>query len=187
SGTERLARAWRALEPESRPDWLINLQGDEPLIPPALVAGLAQLMASNVEVAMGTVMRPGVWEDGAVSVVVDRADRALYFSRQPLPGRHPSQTTEPKAEMAPAWGTHVGLYGYRGHVLDQWLEWCPGPLEVQEGLEQLRALEYGMTLAVLRADAVVDPDDRPWFSIDTEQDLRRFEARRRGGAVGGSP
>ena len=186
SGTDRLALAWRRLPQEERPGTVINLQGDEPLMPPRIIAGLARLMASRAEVAMGTVMRPGVREPGAVSVVVDRQDRALYFSRHPLPGRHPSRPSVEPAQARPAWGTHVGLYGYRGHLLERWLDWEQGQLEATEGLEQLRALEYGMTLAVLRADAVVDPDDRPWFSIDTEQDLRRFEARLEGGAVVGS-
>jgi len=186
SGTARLAAALKRLTGDDQPDLIINLQGDEPLMPPALIASMARWMGAQPHIKMGTVMRTGEVEGEGVSVVVDQKDHALYFSRQTLPGRHPTRGEILRTNKRLPWGRHIGLYGYRKEVLQEWLNWSPGALEEREGLEQLRALEYGIAIAVLRAEenratrpmrSEENSDlERSWFSIDTENDLKRFEA-----------
>jgi len=168
SGTDRLAAAWHALDEAERPDLVLNLQGDEPLVPPDALVSLARF-ALAADAPMATAMIPGAAAPGEVSVVVDGRDRALYFSRAALPGRHPSADAN---DLRPAWGRHVGLYVYGAELLRRWPQLTPGTLERVEGLEQLRALEHGIDIAVMRLAAA----RRPWFAIDTEADLQRLVA-----------
>lgn len=173
SGTDRIVLAWTDAPPQERPDVLINLQGDEVLLPPRLLVQLADFMRAHPGCAMATLMRPGVREPDAVHVVVDHDDRALYFSRAAVPGQHPSASDEALRHAAPAWGAHIGVYAYRATLMGRWFGLPPGRLERIEQLEQLRPLEAGIPIRVLRAS--LDPSTT-WFSVDTADDLARFRA-----------
>ncbi len=151
---------------------IINLQGDEPLAPPAIIRQLAEAMVTNERVAMATLCEPvlneGQIDDpNIVKVVRDEGDFALYFSRSPIPmardGR-PNTT----AELAATWRRHIGIYGYRASALHRFVTMPPSPLEKVEGLEQLRALENGMRILALDACRSVPQ------GVDTPADLQRI-------------
>lgn len=174
TGTDRVAEAARKLSPMA--DVVVNLQGDEPLIEPEAVETLARAMADGVE--MGTLARP--LEPGelertqVVKVVTDLAGNALYFSRAPIPCRRAGGASQ----LARA---HVGIYAFRAAFLQEFAALPPGRLEVEESLEQLRALEHGHRIRV--ADTAYRG-----FGIDTPEDLERAKgmlAVRQGG--GGEP
>ena len=173
SGTDRLAevaarRGWRDTEV------VVNVQGDEPLLPPVLVQQVAGLLHADPGADIATLGTPiGSLEefmDPAVVKVVRRADgRALYFSRAPIPWHRegaPSGITSQR-EFAGAW-RHLGLYAYRVGALKRLAAAEPAPLELAEKLEQLRALYLGMAIAV--SEAV----ERPGPGVDTPEDLERI-------------
>jgi 3-deoxy-manno-octulosonate cytidylyltransferase (CMP-KDO synthetase) len=170
SGSDRIWAALALADPENRYDAVINLQGDLPFIDPADIgAAAAALRDAAAEIAtLAAVIRdPAEFDNpNVVKPVVawqgdGRRGRALYFTRARAP-----------------WGDgdlfhHVGIYAYRRAALERFVKAEPTPLERREKLEQLRALELGMTIAVARVDAVP-------LSVDTEDDLekaRRFSAR----------
>jgi 3-deoxy-manno-octulosonate cytidylyltransferase (CMP-KDO synthetase) len=159
TGTDRVAEAARKLEPA--PDVVVNLQGDEPLIEPEAIETLVKVMRPGAE--MATLARP--LEAGeaerplVVKVVTDLAGNALYFSRAPIPHR---RAGGPSA-LARA---HVGIYAFSGAFLQEFASLPPGQLEVEESLEQLRALEHGHRIQV--ADTAYRG-----FGIDTPEDLER--------------
>ncbi len=159
SGTDRIAAAARSIECE----WVLNIQGDEPLLPPENIDLLASHLMAHPEVAMGT-LRARITRDedrdnpNVVKVVTDLNGRALYFGRSPLPYlRNPGTSWK-----------HIGLYGYRRDYLFQFASLPPTPLERTEGLEQLRALENGHPIVVLETSL-----DSP--AVDTPEDARRVE------------
>jgi len=188
SGTDRIAcAADRALQATGAPgfaddDILVNIQGDEPLIDPKLVDELvAKLTASDVEMATAvTPLRSA--EDLAaktvVKVVLDRNDRALYFSRAPIPcdrdgvpdfSGQRSEVRGQTVEQTPLYVRHLGIYAYRGAFLRRYIAEPPCALEKTEKLEQLRALWMGARIAVVRtADEGV--------GVDTPEDAKRVEA-----------
>ena len=134
-------------------DIVINLQGDEPLIDPAdcdrLVAALNADASLQIATCAHPFSGPEQWRDpGVVKVLVDRAGRAVYFSRAAVPGAFPGrpETREHGWQVALR---HVGIYGFRRAALERFLELPASPLEQAEGLEQLRALEDGMSIAVV--------------------------------------
>ena len=165
SGSDRIAEAIAA---RSEPI-VLNVQGDEPLVPPSAIDALVRLLDANPTIPVSTVAvrlaadDPGLDEPGAVKVVCDRHGMALYFSRARIPGRHPA------AAGATHLLRHAGLYGYRRDTLLEFTRLAPTPLELAEGLEQLRLLEHGIGIVV----GVVD--DLP-PSVDTADDLARCEA-----------
>ncbi len=165
SGTERIAEvadimAW------NDSTVVINLQGDEPAMPPALINQCAGLLNdSNVDIA--TLASPVLSQDdfenpNVVKVVLNDADDAIYFSRAAIPFPR-SESAERKAMHAAL--HHHGIYGYRCGVLRQLVNADPSPLELAEHLEQLRALSLGMRIRVGR------PAIRPGRGVDTEADL----------------
>ncbi len=173
SGTDRIA------EIAGRLDWpdervIVNVQGDEPLLPPVLVSQVAGLLGDDPEAGMATLATPiadhAEWDDpNVVKVVTNRRSRALYFSRSRIPW--PRDGTGPAANAM----RHVGLYGYRVWALKAFTEAGPCGLEVQERLEQLRALWLGISIHVAQAREV------PPRGVDTEEDLhtvRRILAQR---------
>ncbi|HXQ63690.1 MAG TPA: 3-deoxy-manno-octulosonate cytidylyltransferase [Steroidobacteraceae bacterium] len=174
SGTDRLAevaaaRGWPA------DAIVVNVQGDEPLVPPANVAQVAALLAAEPAAALATLATPIVslaeLEDpNLVKLVMDRAGRALYFSRAPIPWQRDaaSATNPAAARIAGAW-RHIGLYAYRVSTLERLASLTPTPLELAERLEQLRALEHGLPIAVAAALAIPGP------GVDTEADLAVVE------------
>jgi 3-deoxy-manno-octulosonate cytidylyltransferase (CMP-KDO synthetase) len=160
SGTDRIAWAAR--------DWtaqaVINIQGDEPLIDPAVVGRVARHLLDSPEDEIVTLASAAEPEDlanpNAVKVVLDRAGRALYFSRAGIPfPRSPGEAPTLR---------HIGLYGYQRHALLRLAALDPSPLERSEHLEQLRALENGMALRVLLTEG-----SSP--GVDTAEDLIRVE------------
>jgi 3-deoxy-manno-octulosonate cytidylyltransferase (CMP-KDO synthetase) len=160
SGTDRIAWAAREWQAEI----VVNVQGDEPLIDPNVVSAVANHLAEHPGDEMATVAaraEPDILDDpNAVKVVLDRAGYALYFSRAAIPfPRH-------GGIQAPL--RHLGLYGYRRETLLRFAGLEPTPLERTESLEQLRALEHGIRIRVLRAARAVP-------GVDTEEDLRKVE------------
>ena len=162
TGTDRVAEAARRLRPA--PDLVVNLQGDEPLIEPEAIEAL--LAAMEPGVVMGTLARP--LADGelarpqVVKVVTDLRGDALYFSRAAIPHRRAGGDS-------PLARAHVGIYAFTGAFLQEFASLPPGRLEVEESLEQLRALEHGHRIRVA--------DTRyAGFGIDTPEDLERARA-----------
>lgn len=159
TGTDRLAEVAAAY---TDIDVIINVQGDEPLIDPAVIDELAELFITRENLTMATVGSPLLEEEydepSAVKVVVNQKGEALYFSRSLIPyPRNPFVTPALK---------HVGIYGYGREFLLTYAKLTPTPLEQTESLEQLRALENGYTIAVIKTD-------KRFVGVDTPDDLAR--------------
>ena len=172
SGTDRLAQVATDLG-FGDDDIVINMQGDEPLVPPVLLEQVMQLLIDNPDCAMATLCEPIHDADefarpSVVKVVKDNANRALYFSRAPIPhdrdGVMAGQTT-PKLAFR-----HLGLYAYRVRVLKAFTSWQQGTLEQLESLEQLRVLENGERIAIDVAKVALPA------GVDTQEDLDRLNA-----------
>lgn len=169
SGTERIAEVADLM------DWddstiVINLQGDEPTMPPGLVNQCAELL-KNSDADIATLASPLAALDdyrnpNIVKVVVDVNDNALYFSRSPIPHVRNKALEDLALNTALH---HHGLYGYRCGVLRKLVQADPSALELLEQLEQLRALSMGMTIRIGR------PAERPGAGVDTEDDLALAE------------
>jgi 3-deoxy-manno-octulosonate cytidylyltransferase (CMP-KDO synthetase) len=175
SGTDRIAEvARREAWPHS--DLIVNLQGDEPLMPEALIDQVAALLASSPGADLATLSVPleslaALLDPNVVKVVIDGAQRALYFSRAPIPwSRDGAQGEHSRHSRYEGARRHLGLYAYRVAGLLQLAAWPPSPLEQIEKLEQLRALERGLDIRV--ADAVVAPGP----DVNTAQDLAAVAA-----------
>ncbi len=172
SGTDRIAEiAAQRRYPGER--IIVNVQGDEPLIEPELIRGVAQQLAAHPDAAIATAGCPLV--DAAqlvnpniVKVVLDRSGYALYFSRAPIPYARDAFcdgiTRIP--EGLPAY-RHIGLYAYRAAFLAGYTQLAPAPLEQFEALEQLRALWHGHRISVAITAAA------PHAGVDTAEDLER--------------
>ena len=172
SGSDRLAEACTALG-LGDDEVVVNVQGDEPLIDPALVDDCAALLRARSDCVMATVAHAidDVHEfvnTNVVKVVLDRAQRALYFSRAPIPwwrdGSRPGEAALHPGERALR---HVGLYAYRAGFLRRFPTLEPAPAESIEALEQLRVLWHGERIAV-HVSATVPP-----AGVDTPEDLER--------------
>lgn len=176
SGTDRLAEAVDHLQLQDH-DIVVNVQGDEPLIPPTLVNAVAALLAQRPECGMATAAHPitdvrEFFSPNLVKVVCDSQGHALYFSRAPIPFTRDAMPRFP-AELPtdlPGAGQvlrHVGLYAYRVAFLRRWRTLAPAPIEQLESLEQLRALWHGDRIAVLQVPHA------PPAGVDTPDDLER--------------
>ncbi|MGR7920688.1 3-deoxy-manno-octulosonate cytidylyltransferase [Zobellella denitrificans] len=172
SGTERLAEVVEllGLAPD---EILVNVQGDEPLLPPELVDQVAGLLAGS-DAPMATLATPvetvEQWLDpNVVKVVQSQAGRALYFSRAPIPWDRDGMAAE-APELAGCL-RHIGIYAYRAGFIRRYLELPASPLEQREKLEQLRVLWHGEAIALAEARVV------PPAGVDTQADLD--EVRRR--------
>jgi 3-deoxy-manno-octulosonate cytidylyltransferase (CMP-KDO synthetase) len=164
TGTDRIAEAVRALPQATH---VINIQGDEPLIDPALIDALAAAMVANPALDMVTAANPippddpAVLDPNVVKVVTALNGRALYFSRSPVP-----YFRTPVADLMVL--RHKGIYGYTRRFLEQFVTWAPAPLERAESLEQLRALENGAAIHV-----ITTTDTSP--GVDTPEQARHIE------------
>jgi 3-deoxy-manno-octulosonate cytidylyltransferase (CMP-KDO synthetase) len=178
SGTDRIAEVARAHK-WADADIVVNVQGDEPLIPPALIDQVAGLLQSNAQAHMATLGTPlthidQLMDPNVVKVVMDSAGRALYFSRAPIPW-HRDSAPSGLASQTRFDGArrHIGIYAYRVGALLRLASLAPTPLEYAEKLEQLRALENGFEIRV--ADAV----ETPGPDVNTPEDVERVLARLR--------
>ena len=148
SGTDRIAEA-----AATRPDatHVINVQGDEPMISPALIDELATTLAENSKILMITAANPlkelkDREDSNIVKVVLDQRARALYFSRSPIPFQRQAEAAD---HPETPYYRHKGIYGFTREFLLQFVRWEPSPLERAEHLEQLRALENGTDIHVV--------------------------------------
>jgi 3-deoxy-manno-octulosonate cytidylyltransferase (CMP-KDO synthetase) len=166
SGTDRIAAAVRKLGPLPDTAVVVNVQGDEPLLPPAMVDQVIGAL-SKTGAPMATLARalaPGEYANpNAVKVLWDARGLALYFSRAAIPFHRDAPGTQPKAAPGLRVGLHVGLYAYRWGFLKLLAAARPCALETAERLEQLRALDLGERIAVgftrLHSAAIDTPED----------------------------
>ncbi|MEI9891629.1 MAG: 3-deoxy-manno-octulosonate cytidylyltransferase [Caulobacteraceae bacterium] len=166
SGSDRILAALAVLDPGGKHDVVINLQGDMPFVQPKVLSACVDLLASEPSCDIATVVAPEESLADRTNPDVVKAvlalppgqthGRALYFTRSTLHGD------------APVW-RHVGIYGYRRHALERFNAAPPSPLEQREKLEQLRALELGLSIW---AAAI----DQPPISVDTPADLEKARA-----------
>ncbi|MBS0580957.1 MAG: 3-deoxy-manno-octulosonate cytidylyltransferase [Proteobacteria bacterium] len=175
SGTDRIAEVARA-RGWADTQIIVNVQGDEPLIPAGLITQVAEELARTEDAQIATLAFPldsvaQLMEPNIVKVVTDASGRALYFSRAPIPWNRDG-AADGLASQQDFGGArrHIGLYAYRVGALLRLARLPPGALEVREKLEQLRALEHGMKIQV--ADAA----ERPGPDVNTAADLERVAA-----------
>jgi 3-deoxy-manno-octulosonate cytidylyltransferase (CMP-KDO synthetase) len=165
SGTDRIAEVARSLSDEI----IVNVQGDEPEIEPAIIDSLIdRLNSSNDDMATAATPFPkdaDPTNPNLVKVVLALDGRALYFSRSPIPHDRDKNSAPP-----PAYYLHLGIYAYRRAFLLEFAQLAPTPLESTEKLEQLRALEHGRTIHVLKVS-------RATHGIDTPQQYAEFVKR----------
>lgn len=175
SGTDRIAEVAEARGWSDR-TIVVNVQGDEPLLPPALIQQVADLLLHDEAADIGTLSTPitGVEElldPNVVKVVTDSAGMALYFSRAPIPWHRDAAAAGLMSQTSAAGAQrHLGIYAYRVVSLRRLTRLPPSPLEVTEKLEQLRALQAGMKVIVGIANRA------PGIGVDTEHDLQRVRA-----------
>lgn len=185
SGTDRLAEV-ATIKGWAKHDIVVNMQGDEPLVPPLLLEQVKKLLVDDSDSVMATLyepienyptfMRPSVVK--VVSATINNKQRALYFSRAPIPcdrdialalavdnSIDTSQLPAPKNAHR-----HLGLYAYRVSLLQQFVDWPQTPLETLESLEQLRILENGGSIAIAAATLQLPA------GVDTQEDLERLNA-----------
>jgi 3-deoxy-manno-octulosonate cytidylyltransferase (CMP-KDO synthetase) len=164
SGTDRVAEVARTIDDPI----IVNVQGDEPEIEPDTVDGLiARLEESSDDMATAATPFPAgadPADPNLVKVVCDLDGRAIYFSRWPVPFHRDAQAARPQYFL------HLGIYAYRRDFLLQFAGWKPTPAELSEKLEQLRALEHGRSIFVLKVDRVT-------HGIDTPQQYAEFVRR----------
>lgn len=188
SGTNRVAEVARKTKQFA---YVINIQGDEPLIAPRLIDKLVEQLRSDRKVGLVTAAHPfknpaDASSPHQVKVVLDRRGNALYFSRAPIPASRnddrvalaPSQSNQSARMPMPRSSRslflrHQGIYGFRRETLLQFVRWKPGPLERAESLEQLRALENGVKVHVLITATGSPGIDTPEDATALEQKLAR--------------
>ena len=167
SGTDRVAE----VATRSEADAVVNVQGDEPLIPPAVIDAVAGALDRwEMATAATLIRRPEDYDNpNVVKVVADAAGRALYFSRRTIPYLREAASRPVREQLAAfPFLKHLGIYGYRRDTLLRLVRWPVSPLESAEKLEQLRALEHGIAIAVVQ----VDYDG---VGVDTPEDVARVE------------
>lgn len=165
TGTDRIEEVTRqlGLGPEAI---VVNVQGDEPLIPPAVINQVAANLAARPEMGICTLYSAlpseAEWRNpNAVKLVCAPDGRVLYFSRAPIPWPRDGLDAAALAQAK----RHIGLYAYRVEVLQRFVQWPPSPLEQLEKLEQLRAMEHGVGIHAALCCAAVPA------GVDTQEDL----------------
>ncbi|WP_215409755.1 3-deoxy-manno-octulosonate cytidylyltransferase [Janthinobacterium sp. JC611] len=173
SGTDRIAEVARTLA-LPLDAVIVNLQGDEPLIDPSLLAACAAQISATVP--MATCAHPlhevaDAFNPNVVKVVLDKANRALYFSRATIPW-HRDGFAQSKDSLPQGYVPlrHIGLYAYSNAFLQEYPQLSASPLETIEALEQLRVLWHGVAIAVHVTDSA------PAAGVDTPEDLARVQA-----------
>ncbi|WP_424402807.1 3-deoxy-manno-octulosonate cytidylyltransferase [Pasteurella sp. PK-2025] len=179
SGTERLAEV---VEKLAIPDdeIIVNIQGDEPLIPPSIVQQVAENLAKH-QVNMASLAvkihdAEELFNPNAVKVVTDKQGYVLYFSRAVIPwdrdqfAQLKQQTSLPELNLADHYLRHIGIYAYRAGFIKQYIQWAPSALEQLESLEQLRVLWHGEKIHVELAK------ETPPVGVDTAEDLEKVRS-----------
>lgn len=187
SGTDRIQEVATKLALDDE-QIIVNVQGDEPLIPPAVINQVAQNLASSERAGIATLAkrirhRDEVFNPNVVKVVVDSTLHALYFSRAPIPWDREAWDREAwtenamtmndsisESKLGSEWARHIGIYAYRANFLHNFVRWPIGRLERLEKLEQLRALENGVAIHVDESWEEIPP------GVDTAEDLERVRA-----------
>lgn len=169
SGTERLAEVIEKYG-FTDDDIIVNVQGDEPLVPPVIIRQVADNLAS-CEAGMATLAVPietaeEAFNPNAVKVVMDINGYALYFSRATIPWER-ERFAKSKDSVGNTFLRHIGIYAYRAGFVRRYVSWAPSQLENIELLEQLRVLWYGEKIHVAVAKAI------PSVGVDTPEDLQR--------------
>ncbi len=169
SGTDRIA------EVAAQQGWaddtiVVNVQGDEPLIPPQLISAVAQHLHDHPECAIATACHPihdeaSMRNPNIVKAVLDKHGNALYFSRAPIPWPRDAYANNQALPKDVNVLRHIGIYAYRASFLRAYGLLAPAPIEQVESLEQLRALYHGYKIGVTKTDQA------PPSGVDTEQDL----------------
>ncbi len=176
SGTDRIAEVAGRVSCDA----VVNIQGDEPLLDPAVIDAVAAALAdAEMTTAAAPLPDPAELDNpNVVKVVLNATGRALYFSRHPIPYlRDLVGRTAAERVRAFPYLKHLGLYGYRRDTLLRLVRWPVSPLEAAEKLEQLRALEHGLAIAVVRV-AAASP------GVDTPEDAARVERLLQAGTGG---
>jgi 3-deoxy-manno-octulosonate cytidylyltransferase (CMP-KDO synthetase) len=173
SGTDRIAEVARA-KGFAADDIIVNLQGDEPMMPSSVVNEVAQVLSARPQIDIATAVAPiqslaEFLDPSCVKALRARDGRALYFSRAPVPWPRDRVVGGRPSAYAGAW-RHIGIYAYRVHSLLQFAAWPPTQLEETERLEQLRALEHGMQIHLVALT------ETPPAGVDTPEDLERVRA-----------
>jgi 3-deoxy-manno-octulosonate cytidylyltransferase (CMP-KDO synthetase) len=167
SGSDRIAEVAERCDGDA----VLNIQGDEPLIDPNVIDAVAKALTQNeMSTAATPIRNPGEYDNpNVVKVVVNTAGRALYFSRRTIPYlREAASHPVPEQLAAFPFLKHLGIYGYRRETLLRLVKFPVSPLENAEKLEQLRALENGIQIAVVK----VDYDS---IGVDLPEDVKRVE------------
>ena len=171
SGTERLSEVIEKMT-IADDEIIVNVQGDEPLIPPVIIQQVAQNLAEN-QVNMATLAvkletKEELFNPNCVKVVTDQKGMALYFSRAAIPfARDHFADCNDAFVASQSYLRHIGIYAYRAKFVNQYIRWQPTVLEKLESLEQLRALWYGEKIHVELAK------EAPQVGVDTLEDLER--------------
>ncbi len=175
SGTERLAEVVEKMA-FADDTIIVNVQGDEPMIPPAIIRQVAENLAQR-DVGMATLAVPihtaeEAFNPNAVKVVMDKNGYALYFSRATIPWDR-DRFAQSRDAIDGSFLRHIGIYGYRAGFIRRYVTWAPSALEHIEKLEQLRVLWHGEKIHVAVAQEV------PGTGVDTQADLERVRAELR--------
>ena len=175
SGTDRLQEVASKLGFYAD-EIIVNVQGDEPLIPAKIINQVAHNLAARPEAAISTLCEPiesveALMNPNVVKVVTDREGMALYFSRAPIAWPRDAMIKNAELTELPDsfnWRRHIGMYAYRVRFLNDYVSWPPAPIETCESLEQLRALWNGARIHV--DNALIAPPT----GVDTPEDLERL-------------
>lgn len=182
TGTDRALAAIQTLQ--TNPDFIVNLQGDVPLLPPLFVTALLNEIERDKNVAMLTPVIQLSWEDldklrehkkttpfSGTCAILDKHNNALWFSKSIIPAIRKEESERQRAPLSPVF-RHVGLYAYSRQMLEQYVTWKPSHYEMLEGLEQLRVLEQGYPIRCVQVSSTL-----PTLSgIDSPEDIQRAEA-----------
>ncbi len=172
SGTERIAEAVKILD--LRDDAIVvNVQGDEPLIPPRIIKQVADNLHNSQQASMSTLCTPilktdDIFNTNIVKVICDKNDYAIYFSRAPIPWNRDTfkqNNVSDVPDVAEYYFRHIGIYAYNVNFIDRYLTWTNSPIEEIECLEQLRTIWHGEKIHVATAKEIPPQD------VNSEEDV----------------
>ncbi|HBR69593.1 MAG TPA: 3-deoxy-manno-octulosonate cytidylyltransferase [Rhodospirillaceae bacterium] len=182
TGSDRVLSALRQLD--EWPDFIVNLQGDAPFTPPAVIKTLIKAFIEKDRPEVVTPVHQLSWEDldrlreakkktpfSGTTAVINKEGRALWFSKNILPAIRAEETLREKGDKSPVY-QHMGLYGFRSDILEKFCELPQSPYEKLEGLEQLRMLENGIQIQAVK---VKIPSGLIRSGIDAPEDIKRAE------------